>query len=113
MSVISRLPSSSSSANKSVSGILEKSTSYKLTWDFIPNYVSVALISYGGELKTPCIIWKRTGTSSWSAVGASRIHSYYDGSGGTDFGYLSNVKNTGATFTSIDSSDKYVWVAWE
>jgi hypothetical protein len=113
MALISRLPGGSSSKGKYISGILQNSTTYKLSWDFIPNYVSVALTSYGGELKTPCIIWRRTGTSSWAVIGASKIHNYYDGSGGTNFGYLSNVNNTGATFTSLDSSDKYVWVAWE
>lgn len=113
MALISRLPGGSSSNGKHVSGILKNSTTYSLKWDFVPNYVSVAVISYSGELKTPCIIWKRSGTSSWAVVGANRIHSYYDGSGGIDFGYLSNVKNTGATFTSIDSTDEYVWIAWE
>lgn len=113
MAIISRLPGGGSSKHKATGGTLKGATSYSLSWDFIPNYVCLFITSYLNELKTPCVVYKRNTDGTWNYIGMRTIHNYYDGSGGSDLGELYNVTDSGASVIALNTTDTFVWEAWQ
>ena len=86
-----------------------------VNWDagFIPNYVALIIINWGGELKTPSAIRKRNSNGTWEEVGSADIHNYYDGSGGFDIGTIYSVNDKSVTFLGLENGYNYVWIAWQ
>ena len=115
MALISRLPSGSSSvkfASDTITGS-SSTTTHTVNFDFIPNYVCLMLPNYSGELRTPCIVYRRTGTNKWSISQYSKaIHNYYDGSGGSDMASITSINDSKMTITIYGYAQNFVWVAW-
>lgn len=87
----------------------------QVTWEagFVPNYLMLTLTNKSGEFKTPAIVKMRASDGTWTSIGQSSLWNYYDGSGGSNFGTIETVSDTGATFTRLSSGGNYVWVAWK
>ena len=116
MALISRLPSGGSSVKFSSGTIKGTSsdTTHTIKFDFIPNYVCLMLPNYSGELRTPCIVYRRTGTNKWSVSQYSdAIHNYYDGSGGSDMAAITAIKDSQMTVTIYGYSQEFIWIAWQ
>lgn len=115
MALISRLPSGGSGAKFATGDLTGTSstTTHTIKFDFIPNYVCLMLPNYSGELRTPCIVYRRTGTNKWSISQYSdAIHNYYDGSGGSDMAAITAIKDSQMTVTIYGYSQTFVWIAW-
>lgn len=116
MSLFCRLPSGGSNV-KFATGTLTGSsnnTTHTINFDFVPNYVCLMLPNYSGELKTPAIVYRRTGTNKWSISQYSKaIHNYYDGSGGSDMAAITSINDTKMVVTIYGYSQNFIWTAWQ
>ena len=116
MALFCRLPSGGSGV-KFATGTLKGSssdTTHNVKFDFIPNYVCLMLPNYSGELRTPCIVYRRTGTNKWSCSQyATAIHNYYDGSGGSNLAKITTIEDTGMTVKIYGYSQEFIWTAWQ
>lgn len=116
MALISRLPSGGSNVKFSTGSLTGSSstTTHTINFNFIPNYVCLMLPNYSGELRTPCIVYRRTGTNKWAISQYSdAIHNYYDGSGGSDIASISSINDSKMTVTINGYSQEFIWIAWQ
>lgn len=101
---------------KTMSGTIDGNLgASEVKWDagFVPNYVMLTMSNKSGEFKTPAVVKMRASDGTWSSIGSAYLHNYYDGSGGSNFGTISAVSDTGATFSGLQSGGNYVWIAWQ
>lgn len=87
----------------------------EITWGagFVPNYVMLTLTNKSGEFKTPAIVSMRGSDGTWEAIGQNHLYNYYDGSGGSSFGTIDTISDTGAKLTYLQSGGNYLWIAWK
>lgn len=116
MAVICRLPSGGSGV-KFATGTLtgnSSSNTYNVKFDFIPNYVSLMLPDYSGEIRTPAIVYYRQKANTWKCSSYSdAIHNYYDGSGGDDMAKITSIKDSGMTVFINGYYEDFIWIAWQ
>lgn len=102
--------------SKTMSGTINGSQgAVAVKWDsgFVPNFVMLTCPNKSGEFKTPAVVKQRSSAGVWSSIGSASLWNYYDGSGGSGFGTISAVSDTGATFSSLQTGYNYAWVAWK
>lgn len=102
--------------SKTMSGTIAGSVGSKtVNWDsgFVPNFVMLTCTNKSGEFKTPAIVWQRSSSGTWSAIGSSTLWNYYDGSGGSGWGTIDSVNNTRVVFSGLENGYNYAWVAWK
>ena len=102
-------------APKTMSGTFDGSAASRvMKWDsgFVPNFVMLTCTNKSGEFKTPAIVRQRSSSGSWTAIGSSSLWNYYDGSGGSSWGTITALSDTGCTFTQLQNGYNYAWIAW-
>lgn len=105
-------PTPTSMATGTVSG---NQGAAQVTWEagFVPNYFMLTLTNKSGEFKTPAIVSMRASDGTWEPIGQNHLYNYYDGSGGSSFGTIDTISDTGAKLTYLQSGGNYLWVAWK
>lgn len=117
MALFCRLPSGGSNvkfACGTLTGNNVNGNTYNVKFDFVPNYVSLMIPRYDGEVRTPAIVYCREKANNFKCNDYSdAIHNYYDGSGGDDMAEITAINDSGMTVFINGYFKDFMWIAWQ